>query len=72
MASSEVTRLDLTIVETDVIRGAGEVLKVIRPHWRSDSVRFKVCIWRICAITVGGHGMGGSVVGGAYCVRLSV
>lgn len=42
MASSEVTRLDLTIDETDVIRGAGEVLKVIRPHWRSDSVRFKL------------------------------
>ena len=44
--AGEVLRIDLTIDETDVIRGAGEVLKVIRPHWRSDSVRFKVRIWR--------------------------
>lgn len=40
--ASEVMRIDLAIDEADVIRGAEEVLKVIRPHWRSDSVRFKL------------------------------
>lgn len=42
MMAGEVTRIDLTVDENDVIRGAGEVLKVIRPHWQSSSVRFKV------------------------------
>lgn len=40
--ADEVTRIDLTIDENDVIRGACEVLKVIRPHWQSSSVRFKL------------------------------
>lgn len=39
---AEVPRLELTVDEHDVVRGATEVLKVIRPHWHSDSVRFKL------------------------------
>ncbi|XP_058445510.1 ethanolamine kinase [Malaya genurostris] len=39
---SEVPKLDITVDERDVIRGATDVLKVIRPHWLSDSVQFKL------------------------------
>lgn len=42
MTDEEVPRLELTVDENDVVRGATEVLKVIRPHWLSDSVRFKL------------------------------
>ncbi|XP_001848031.2 ethanolamine kinase [Culex quinquefasciatus] len=42
MTDDEVPRLELTVDEHDVVRGATEVLKVIRPHWLSDSVRFKL------------------------------
>ncbi|XP_053687045.1 ethanolamine kinase [Sabethes cyaneus] len=37
-----VPMLELTVDEHDVIRGAEEVLKAIRPHWRCDSIRFKL------------------------------
>lgn len=40
--AEEVLRLELTVDENDVVRGATEVLRVIRPHWLSDSVRFKL------------------------------
>ncbi|XP_055635076.1 ethanolamine kinase-like [Toxorhynchites rutilus septentrionalis] len=39
---AEVFKLDLTIDENDVIGGAKEVLNVIRPHWMTDCVRFKL------------------------------
>lgn len=44
---AEVLKLHLTIDENDVIGGAKEVLKVIRPHWLTDCVRFKVSYVRV-------------------------
>lgn len=38
-----VTKINLTIDENNVIEGAREILKVIRPQWNSNDIKFKVC-----------------------------
>lgn len=37
-----VAKINLTIDETNVIEGARDVLKVIRPQWNSNDIKFKV------------------------------
>lgn len=44
-SSPEVTNINLTINENNVIDGAREVLKVIRPKWNSNDIKFKVCMY---------------------------
>lgn len=37
-----VAKINLTIDETNVTEGARDVLKVIRPQWNSNDIKFKV------------------------------
>lgn len=39
---NEVQTINLTIDENKVILGAKEVIKIIRPNWNQDDVKFKV------------------------------
>ncbi len=40
--NDEVATIPLTIDENNVLEGAREILKVIRPTWNDDNIKFKV------------------------------
>lgn len=40
--SDDVQFIPITVVENDIIGGAKEILKTIRPTWNIDSVQYKV------------------------------
>lgn len=45
-----VVKINLTIDENNVIEGAREVLKVIRPQWNSNDIKFKVRCYKIIVL----------------------
>lgn len=40
--TNEVATIPLTIDENNVLEGAREILKIIRPTWNDDDIKFKV------------------------------
>lgn len=45
-----VAKINLTIDENNVIEGARNVLKVIRPQWNSNDIKFKVRLEKNCIL----------------------
>lgn len=41
-SNDEVVTIPLTIDENNVLEGAREILKIIRPAWNDDNIKFKV------------------------------
>lgn len=44
---SDIIKIQITIDENNVIDGAREILKVVRPSWSCDNIKFKVCVFSI-------------------------
>lgn len=41
-SNDEIVTIPLTIDENDVFEGARKILKIIRPTWNDDNIKFKV------------------------------
>lgn len=51
-SNDEVATIPLTIDENNVLEGAREILKIIRPTWNDDNIKFKVknTVFFVCNI----------------------
>lgn len=45
-SKDEVFRINVLIKEDNIIHGAKEILRVVRPDWIIENVTFKVCFVR--------------------------